>query len=127
VDAPLEPLELLDAVLAYQVDSQVKAGLELARRLLERPGTASVSVSEAAYELGNGSRVLAQDTVPFALWAAATHLTDYRAAVLACVEAGGDVDTTAAIVGGVVAAAVGRDGIPPEWLTHRERLPDWVR
>jgi ADP-ribosylglycohydrolase len=43
------------------------------------------------------------------------------------VEAGGDVDTTAAIVGGIVAAAVGRAGIPPDWRTNREPLPAWVR
>ncbi|MFF5232474.1 ADP-ribosylglycohydrolase family protein [Dactylosporangium sp. NPDC000521] len=122
VDAPLEPAELFDAVLAYQVDSKVKSGLERARRLLDE----GAGVAEAAYVLGNGSQVLAQDTVPFALWAAATHLADYRAAILACVEAGGDVDTTAAITGGVVAAAVGRDGIPQDWLTHREQLPGWV-
>ncbi len=121
VEAPLEPVELFDAVLAYQVDSQLKTGLERARDLL------GVSVAEAAYLLGNGSQVLAQDTVPFALWAAATHLTDYRAAILACVEAGGDVDTTAAIVGGIVAAAAGRDAIPQAWRTHREPLPTWIR
>jgi ADP-ribosylglycohydrolase len=123
VAAPLEPVELFDAVLAYQVDSQVKSGLERARDLLGE----GVSVAEAAYTLGNGSQVLAQDTVPFALWAAATHLDDYRAAILACVEAGGDIDTTSAIVGGVVAAALGRDAIPQGWLTHREPLPAWVR
>lgn len=115
------PHDLLDVVLGYLVDSRVKAGIERARRLL------GVSVAEAAYELGNGAQVLAQDTVPFTLWVAATYLDDYRSSVLACVEAGGDVDTTAAIVGGVVAAYTGRAGIPPAWLCHREPLPASVR
>ena len=88
----------LEALRACAGTGQVSRSLTLAKRLLGR------SVAEAAYELGNGSRVTAQDTVPFALWVAATHLDDYPAAVTACVEAGGDVDTTAAIVGGVVAA-----------------------
>jgi ADP-ribosylglycohydrolase len=112
-----EPSALLDSVLPYLVDSRVRAGIERAR------GLVGVSVAEAAYELGNGAQVLAQDTVPFALWAAATHLDDYRAAVLACVEAGGDVDTTGAIVGGVVASFTGRAGIPAGWLANREPLP----
>ncbi|MGM1064778.1 ADP-ribosylglycohydrolase family protein [Saccharothrix sp. Mg75] len=43
---------------------------------------------------------------------------DYRAAVTACVAAGGDADTTAAITGGVVRAPV-----PGEWLSRREPLP----
>ena len=92
---------------------------------MTRPGAArSASVAEAAYEFGNGSRVLALDTVPFALWVAATHLADYPAAITACVEAGGDVDTTAAIVGGIVAAyATGPDGVPAVWRQRREPLP----
>jgi ADP-ribosylglycohydrolase len=118
-----EPCELLDAVLAYLVDSQVKSQVERARRLL------GVTALEAAYELGNGSRVLAQDTVAFALWIAATWIDDYRSAIVACVEGGGDVDTIAAIVGGIVATYTGRgaNGIPAAWLEHREPLPGDLR
>lgn len=114
-----EPGVYLDAVLAYLVPSRVQAGIVRAQRLL------GVGVAEAAYELGNGSLVLAQDTVPFALWVAATYLDDYRSAVRACIQAGGDMDTTAAIVGGIVAAYTGRTdaGIPAAWLRNREPLP----
>jgi ADP-ribosylglycohydrolase len=83
-------------------------------------------VLEAAYELGNGEQVTAQDTVPFTLWVAARFLHDYPAAIRACVEAGGDVDTTAAIAGGVVASYTGIAGIPAGWLAAREPLPDWA-
>ncbi|GIH11919.1 hydrolase [Rugosimonospora africana] len=124
-----EPAEFLDGILPYLVDSRVRTGVERARRLI------GASVAEAAYVLGNGSGVLAQDTVPFALWVAATRIGDYRAAILACVEAGGDVDTTAAIVGGIVAAYTGEEsaratvagtrvaGTPAAWLRRREPLP----
>ncbi len=120
------PGELLDAVEPYLVDGRTAEGIRRARKLVGR------SVAEAAYELGNGARVSAQDTVPFTLWAAATFLGDYPAAITACVEAGGDADTTAAIVGGIVAAytGVGRRGsirgIPEQWLTAREPLPVWA-
>jgi ADP-ribosylglycohydrolase len=109
-------------VLDTLVASQVRAGVERARRLLR------ASVAEASYALGNGARVLAQDTVPFTLWAAATYLHDYPSAIVACVEAGGDVDTTAAIVGGIVATftGIGGRGVPDEWLAAREPLPDFV-
>ena len=41
------------------------------------------------------------------------------------VAAGGDVDTTCAIVGGVIAS--GKAGAPPaEWVERTEPLPDWV-
>ena len=36
----------------------------------------------------------------------------------------GDVDTTCAIVGGIVALAVGSEGIPAEWLARREPLSE---
>ena len=40
--------------------------------------------------------------------------------------AGGDVDTTCAIVGGIVGARVGIEGIPSDWLARREPLPRWA-
>jgi len=39
------------------------------------------------------------------------------------VAAGGDADTIAAIVGGIVAARVGRSGIPSAWRDAVEPLP----
>ncbi|WP_394813801.1 ADP-ribosylglycohydrolase family protein [Streptomyces litchfieldiae] len=119
------PEAFLDAVLERLPDGEIRRGIVRARALLGR------SAAEAAYELGNGSRVTAQDTVPFTLWLAATHLTDYPAAVTACVVAGGDADTTAAITGGIVAAHTGHGdrpgvrGIPAGWLAAREPLPAW--
>ena len=113
----LAPTEFIDAVRTATPPGQVRAGVERAARLLGRP------VVEAGYELGNGARVTAQDTVPFAIWSAATHLGDYPAAIRSCVQIGGDVDTMAAIVGGIVAA---RSGVPADWLAAREPLPDWV-
>ncbi|NGY62966.1 ADP-ribosylglycohydrolase family protein [Lentzea sp. NEAU-D13] len=107
------PRDLLGSVLDHLEDSFVRKGIEKARKI--------ENAEEAAYVLGNGSRVTAQDTVPFTLWVAAHHLDDYRAAITACVKAGGDVDTTAAIVGGIIATP------PPEWRREREELPDWVR
>jgi ADP-ribosylglycohydrolase len=104
---------------AFHAGNPTIAALD-AQRLL------GATVAEAAYLLGNGSQVLAQDTVPFTLWAAATYLDDYRSAILACIEGGGDVDTTAAIVGGIVASYTGRDGIPLDWRTSREPLPDFA-
>ena len=64
------------------------------------------------------------DTVAFALAAWKRHPRDYRAAILEAVRAGGDTDTVAAIVGGIVGAAVGREGIPREWL---DGMAEWPR
>ncbi|MER7695259.1 MULTISPECIES: ADP-ribosylglycohydrolase family protein [unclassified Streptomyces] len=77
---------------------------------------------KAADLLGNGQRIRADDTVPFALWTAARHRGDLEAALWATAEGLGDVDTTCAITGGVVGAATGTAGVPEEWLRRREPL-----
>jgi ADP-ribosylglycohydrolase len=112
--------DLLDAVAEAVPPGEVRAGLDRARRL-----GLDLGVAAAAYELGNGSRVLCQDTVPFAIWAAARFVDNYPAAIRACVTAGGDVDTTAAIVGGIVAAG-GAERVPERWIASREPLPAWL-
>ncbi|KAA2263018.1 ADP-ribosylglycohydrolase family protein [Solihabitans fulvus] len=120
------PEALLDEVTDRLPAGDVRQGVLRARALLGR------TAAEAAYELGNGSRVTAQDTVPFTLWVAATHLADFPAAITTCVAAGGDIDTTSAIVGGIVASHTGIGdrpgtiGVPPTWLAAREPLPAWV-
>jgi ADP-ribosylglycohydrolase len=112
--------DLLDAVAGALPRGEVRAGLDRARRI-----GLDVGVSAAAYELGNGSRVLCQDTVPFAIWVAARFAGNYPAAIRACITAGGDVDTTAAIVGGIVTAG-GAEGVPARWIASREPLPAWL-
>jgi ADP-ribosylglycohydrolase len=112
--------DLIDAALVHTPGTYVRRGLQRARKLGTR------TVNEAAQILGNGSRITAQDTVPFALWVATRHLDDYPAAIRACVAAGGDMDTTAAIVGGIIATRTGQEGIPAHWINSREALPDWL-
>lgn len=77
---------------------------------------------KAADLLGNGQRIRADDTVPFALWTAARHPDDLEAALRATAEGLGDVDTTRAITGGIVGAVTGVEGMPVEWLRRREPL-----
>lgn len=63
-------------------------------------------------------------TIPAALHVWLAHQSDYRRAVTATVRLGGDSDTVAAIVGAIVGARVGKEGIPPEWLGN---LREWPR
>lgn len=108
---------LVQAVAAFTPPGAVRRGLEAAAALdLDTP------VEVAAQLLGNGSEISCQDTVPFCVWIAARHVDDYEAALLATVSADGDIDTNCAIVGAIVSLAVGRDGIPAEWLRAREAL-----
>ncbi|MDQ0751742.1 ADP-ribosylglycohydrolase [Streptomyces africanus] len=112
---------LLDGVIdLVPKKSAVGAGLRRARDMLDYADPATV-----AAVLGCGRRTTAHDTVPFALWSAARSLGDYQQAFWTTAQVGGDVDTTCAIVGGVIAS--GKAGAPPaEWVARTEPLPDWV-
>jgi formylglycine-generating enzyme required for sulfatase activity/ADP-ribosylglycohydrolase len=79
------------------------------------------SPQEAAALLGSGQRIIAQDTVPFALWCAARHLDSLPEALWATVAGEGDMDTTCAIVGSIVALCA-RQEPPPTWLSLAEPL-----
>ncbi|MEY9929305.1 ADP-ribosylglycohydrolase [Catenulispora sp. GP43] len=84
------------------------------------------SVPEAAAILGSGKRIRASDTVPFAVWTAAHHLDDLTDALWTTAAGFGDVDTTCAITGGIVAARTGLRGVSARWLELAEELPEWV-
>lgn len=77
-----------------------------------------------ALGLARGVTGYSYHTLPVALHAVLTHPADYRGAVRAAIDCGGDTDTVAAIVGGIVGAGVGREGLPAEWLA---RLVEWPR
>jgi ADP-ribosylglycohydrolase len=120
-DDALAPHDLLDQVLTWVPRTRVAVGIAKARGLDE-----DVAVETAVEELGNGGQQAAQDTVPFALWSAARHQTDFQAALWATAEGGGATATTCAIVGSVVAARRGAAAIGERWLAACEPLPDWV-
>jgi ADP-ribosylglycohydrolase len=112
------PAAFLEAILQFVPTGEVRKRMEQAQALpIDTPISSLVQV------LGNGSQVSAQDTVPFALWCAAQHLDNYEEALWLTVSGRGDVDTTAAIVGGIVALYTGVEGIPAEWRASREPLP----
>lgn len=91
------------------------------------------STREFALELGLQSGVsgYVYHTLPVVLHAWFSFPSNFTAAVTSVIELGGDTDTTAALVGGLVGIRVSQDGVPPEWaeqlwepargLTHLER------
>jgi ADP-ribosylglycohydrolase len=53
---------------------------------------------------------------------AAHHPGHFVEAIGKTISVGGDCDTNAAIVGGMVALSAGRESIPSEWLKAREKV-----
>jgi ADP-ribosylglycohydrolase len=95
-----------------------------ATELLELLRTAVTSVqkgqstSDFARSLGleRGVTGYTYHAVPVAVHSWLSFPNDFRQSVIAVIECGGDADTTAAIVGGIVGARVGKEGIPAEWI-----------
>lgn len=77
------------------------------------------STLEFASKLGlaRGVSGYVYHSVPVAIHAWLSHQNDYREAIMATVQCGGDTDSIAAMVGGIVGASVGKEGIPKEWLS----------
>ncbi|MGH7351650.1 MAG: ADP-ribosylglycohydrolase family protein [Candidatus Methylomirabilales bacterium] len=107
--------DFLKEILPYVPEGITKDRIQHAMQI--SPG----ELHEAIEQLGTGSEVTAQDTVPFCLWSAAYHMDDFEDALWWTAKGMGDCDTTCAIVGGIVALSASE--IPASWLTRREPLP----
>lgn len=106
--APDPDLDLLSANLALATDCL-------------RQGQ---SLDTFAHRLGlsGGVSGFVAHTVPVAVVAFFLYANDYRTGIEQTILAGGDTDTTAAIVGALIGARVGVEGIPQQW---RDRHLDW--
>jgi ADP-ribosylglycohydrolase len=115
VSAPNSPTghDLLRAVAAFVPEGDTRS------IILRGTQLSTDSVEGVARVLGCGYNISSQDTVPFALFAAAHHLHDFEAALWWTVAALGDRDTTCAMVGGIVSLCT---KIPEKWLKAREAL-----
>lgn len=117
-----EPAETVAAAIFRTVSTYVSEGRTALGIAAAQKLSRETTVREAAAALGNGAEITCMDTVPFCLWNASRCLADYREAIVSTIEAGGDCDTNAAIVGGIVAAYTGAEAIPADWLAVREAL-----
>lgn len=114
---PADAEAYVRAVADLTPPGTVRERLGAVLRLLDRPDPARVGRT-----LGNGRRVSAPDTVPFTVWIAARYRGDFAGAFWATASAGGDVDTTCAIVGGIL----GFHGSPRTWWDGAEAAPGWA-
>jgi ADP-ribosyl-[dinitrogen reductase] hydrolase len=84
----------------------------------------SVSDFVESLNLKRGVTGYSLDVVPVALHAWLRHPGDFRTALGAALDGGGDADTVGAILGALSGAVVGKKGIPVEWLNG---ISEWPR
>ena len=72
----------------------------------------------------NGLSGYIYHTVPCVIQTWLRRQTDFAGGVREIIEAGGDTDTAAAILGGIIGAGVGKDGIPLDLL---QGIVEWPR
>ena len=109
--------------LAKEAATEDMAGhIALALRSVDR----AESTAEFATQIGcaKGVSGFVVHTVPVAIHAWLSFPHDYAKAIESTIRCGGDTDTVAAIVGGIVGAGVGTEGLPFAW---KERLFEWPR
>jgi len=106
-----------DLILEHTPAGTVRDAIQLVSTQLEATNWQIVA------QVGNGGKVSALDTVPFALWTAyqAMHAGTFESGVNSIIEVGGDTDTVAAIFGGIVGNTL---VVPPEWIERTEPLPE---
>ena len=117
---PSEYLKLLTDVLKSEQPDELLSLMQRAIISLESGASTFEFSSSVASERGVTGYVY--HTVPVAVYAWLKNQHDFRAAIQDVISCGGDADTTAAIVGGIVGAAVGIEGIPEEW---QHGILDW--
>ncbi len=114
-------LERLDALIGFD-------GSELTALLAPVVDSVSTGESTLDFAMSNGCERgvsgYTYHTVPIAIHAWLSNPRDFRASVFSVIQCGGDSDTTAAIVGGIVGATTGEKGIPDDWLS---RICEWPR
>ncbi len=106
---------VLEEVKDIVADSEVKEKLVLAHSLLEN----KASHSEALAQIGTSGYVPETVGAAFYCFAATDNFKD---AVVMAVKAGGDTDTTAAIVGALAGTYYGLEGIPSEYKDQVENF-----
>ncbi len=90
--------------------------------------TTAAFTSRSGHGKGVSGYVL--HTVPAVLHAWLRHQREFAPAITEMIACGGDADTTAAILGGIIGSAVGPAGIPETWLNGILEWPasqSWMR
>jgi ADP-ribosylglycohydrolase len=110
-----------DALETLQTEFADKKSVKTLSRLIDKAVKLSgedIADLDAIHQLGAGW--VAEETLAIAVYCSLKYSTDFKKAVVAAVNHGGDSDSTGAVTGNIVGTALGLSGIPSEFTTRLE-------
>jgi ADP-ribosyl-[dinitrogen reductase] hydrolase len=118
----LDASQALDALVALSAESEWQ---NIISRIKDSLAVShSVSDFVGGLNLKHGVTGYSLHVVPVALYAWLRHPDDFRTALTAALDCGGDTDTVGAILGALSGVAVGKTAIPIEWVNG---IWEWPR
>ena len=115
----LTPQEFISSILKELPDTDTKSKIN---KSLSIPLHFHLETIKSV--LGNGIKMMSQDTVPFCIWCAAHHQNNFEEALWKGVSVLGDRDTICAIIGGMVIMSADENSIPIGWQNHVENFEE---
>ncbi|MFP4350753.1 MAG: ADP-ribosylglycohydrolase family protein [Desulfococcaceae bacterium] len=125
VEPVLSPDRFVEELTALLAEEPAEEFLQLVRQALQSAAEGE-PVSAFADRIGssNGISGYIFHTVSCVLQVWFRYPEDFAGGIQEIIAGGGDADSTAAILGGIIGARVGRQGIPESWLNN---LMEWPR
>jgi len=115
------PAELDREALLSRLSARVASrNATLASKLLGAAALLGSAPSPRAIALALGNGVVADESVPLAIFAFAAWSPSFEEIVLGAIGCGGDTDTIGAMSGALAGAMLGEEGIPPRWRESLE-------
>ena len=112
----IEPIEFIESVANELPDTDTKSKI---KKSLSVPYHYNIETVKTI--LGNGTKIMAQDTVPFSIWCSAYNLKNFEEAIWKAVSVLGDRDTICAIVGGITIMSTNAE-VPVKWIESVENF-----
>lgn len=121
--AGIDPHAFFNGLTAALKDRDAQAFLDLMRITIEsaRSGETTRFFAQKM-NLEKGVTGYIYHTIPVVIHAWLTCGNDFRKGITQVIECGGDTDTTAAILGGIIGSGIGEKAIPEQWIS---RLCEW--
>lgn len=113
----IEPNEFINRIVDELPDTDIKSKIKKSTTV-----PYSYNIETVKTILGNGSKIMAQDTVPFSIWCSANNLNNFEEAIWKAVSILGDRDTICAIVGGITIMSSNENRVPEQWVKSVEKF-----